>query len=140
MYRIAENNGDMAVHIERAVSLPTGVLTLSQILARVELRLRWYGLGDWRIRDAVCLGAVVTVTARGPHGDFLAFTVARDGGAITSAVAQMIPLLKPVAHSPAREAVGPGRARALGRIAIGALCSQWGPRGRFLTRPALCEG
>ena len=144
MFRFADSPRGETVYVESAEPPPAALLTLSQILARVETSLRWYGFADWRIRDAICLGAAVTVTVRGPRGEVVAFAVARDGGAITAAAAQTAPLLQPVVHTsieeaPVREAAAPGLARTLGRRAMGALC-QWGPRGRFLTRPALCEG
>ncbi|MHB1206595.1 MAG: hypothetical protein ACYCZX_13580 [Rhodospirillaceae bacterium] len=143
MFRFADAIPEKPVPVDRAAP-PPALLTLSQILARVEMRLRWYGFRDWRIRDAVCLGTAVTVTVRGLRGEILAFTVARDGGAMTCAAGLPAPLLKPVAQisvkeGPIKQAAAPGLARTLGKRAIGAL-SQWGPRGRFLSRPVLCEG
>lgn len=55
-------------------------LTLTQIMALVEKRLRWYGFDDWRIRDALCsAGATVTVMMRGAGRATLAITMGRDG-------------------------------------------------------------
>lgn len=56
-------------------------LTLAQIMALVEKRLRWYGFAGWRIRDAVCnAGSTVTVLLRGEGRATLAITLGRDGG------------------------------------------------------------
>jgi hypothetical protein len=134
MFRFADATREEAVHLTSPA--PCAALTLSQVLARVEQRLRWYGFTDWRIRDAICLGGDVTVMVRSPCGRTAAFTVARNGGAMTFAVAALTPVQQPVVQASAREAVVPRLARTLGKRAIGAL---W-PRGRFLTRPALCEG
>jgi hypothetical protein len=136
MFRFTEDARQEIAEARAIEMRPTAPLTLSQIMARVERRLRWYGFSGWRIRDAVCLGADVTVLVRGPGGEILAFTVAREGGATTVAFQQPAALPEPVA-TPVRETVTPGIARTLGRRAMGAL---WGAGGRFLTRPALCEG
>ena len=142
MFRFAATDKEALTDIPVAAPAPVGLLSFPQILARVELRLRWYGFSDWRIRDVVSVGTTVSVQARDAHGNVLAFTVARDGGAMTC-VPLAAPPPKAVIQAPAK-AVAPSLARTLGQRAMGALLpkweNKWGPSGRFLSRPALCEG
>jgi hypothetical protein len=135
MFRFADATRKETFHAAQPPA-PCATLTLSQVLARVEQRLRWYGFADWRIRDAVCLGGEVTVMVRSPCGRTAAFTVAREGGAMAFAVVPESPVPQAVVQAPVQEAVVPRLARTLGKRAIGAL---W-PQGRFLSRPALCQG
>lgn len=67
-------------HAPTALAPNVPWLTLSQIMALVEKRLRWYGFDEFKIRDAVCnAGSTVTVMLRGPGRATLALTLGRDG-------------------------------------------------------------
>ena len=66
-----------------AHQLPPGVpavfLSLGQIIALVEKRLRWYGFSDWRICDVLCdRQQCVAVKIRGHDGVVLTISLARD--------------------------------------------------------------
>lgn len=91
-------------------------LTLAQIMALVEKRLRWYGLDGWRIRDTVCnAGATVTVMLRGSGRATLAITLGRDGRFHRMSLAQDPP------GPPAPRPVAAYQSRALRTRAIAAL-------------------
>ena len=67
-------------HANAALAPNVPWLTLSQIMALVEKRLRWYGFDGFKIRDAVCnTRSTVTVMLRGPGRATLALTLGRDG-------------------------------------------------------------
>ena len=118
-------------------SADLALLPLPHILKLAEKRLRWYGLGDWQIRDVVCNAAPsVTVIARGPDGAGLALTIARDGG--TSHAAPVPAVRQAPASIPARTAVVPHLARSLTTRAMDAI-SSYGDSYRLLSRPAVCE-
>ena len=91
-------------------------LTLTQIMALVEKRLRWYGFDSWRIRDAVCnAGSTVTVMLRGEGRATLAITLGRDGAV------HHVGLTHDPPAPPAPRPVAAHRARALCTRAIAAL-------------------
>ena len=59
--------------------VPAAFLSLGQIIALVEKRLRWYGFTDWRITDVLCdRGPSVAVKIRGREGVVMTIALARD--------------------------------------------------------------
>ena len=59
--------------------VPAAFLSLGQIIALVEKRLRWYGFSDWRIYDVLCdRQHSVTVKIRGHDGVVMTISLARD--------------------------------------------------------------
>jgi hypothetical protein len=117
---------------------PAPLLPLPHILKLAEKRLRWYGLGDWQIRDVVCNAAPsVTVIARGPDGAGLALTISRDGGESRALLTQTPAVAQAPTSVPVRTAVVPHFARSLTTRAMDAI-SAYGSSCRLLT-PAVCE-
>ena len=136
MYRFSEPVSDPP---DSQAQRPAPLLPLTSILKLVEKRLRWYGFGDWEIRDVICnTDPTVTVLVREPGGAVLALTIARDGGASHAMlVPAPVPRVTPAA-APARAAVVPHLARSLTTRAISAI-SSYGASCRFLNQPAACE-
>ncbi len=136
MYRFADLAAEQTAS-DRA--MPAPLLPLPHILKLAEKRLRWYGLGDWQIRDVMCNAAPsVTVIARGPDGAGLALTISRDGSE-SRAIRTPAPAAPQAPTSvPARTAVVPHFARSLTTRAMDAI-SAYGSSCRLLTRPAVCE-
>src|SRR3954463_11291813 len=67
-----------AVH-QLPAGVPSAFLSLAQIIALVEKRLRWYGFSDWQIHDVLCdQQQSVAVKIRGRDGVVLTISLARD--------------------------------------------------------------
>ena len=59
--------------------VPAAFLSLGEIIALVEKRLRWYGFSDWRICDVLCdRQHSVAVKIRGRDGVVLTISLARN--------------------------------------------------------------
>jgi hypothetical protein len=92
----------------RTNAVPSAPLSLGQIVTLVEKRLRWYGFGQWRIRDVLCnQDHTVSVKIQSGGSVILTITLARDGA--TARYGIHVPQAMRHAFQPALAVSGPPR-------------------------------